>query len=243
MAEEVTPGQRRADALGLLAESALAADLDGGSAGDRYQVVVHVNTVRPTAGPESMEPSPVEAEPFDGALEVDHGALYVSTETSRRLSCDASVVSMRHDTGGSVLDVGRKMRSVPPAIHRAVTARDHSCLFPGCTSRRCDAHHIEHWADGGSTSLDNLVLLCRRHHRAVHEGGFGISRRPDGAVTFTRPDGRPLEVSPGLPHLSTTWHDAAAVVPEPMPVWDGARFDVVYAIDVLYAPRDLSAPA
>jgi hypothetical protein len=237
MAEELTPGQRRADALGVLAESALAADLDGGRAGDRYQVVLHVNAELPTAHPEPTAPSAVEEEPFDGAVEVDHGAMYVSMETSRRISCDASIVSMRHDANGSALDVGRKMRTIPPAIRRAVTARDGGCRFPGCTSRRCDAHHIEHWADGGSTSLDNLVLLCRRHHRAVHEGGFGIVRTPDGAVAFTRPDGRPLLAAPPLPDLPAEQLDPAAVASESIPVWDGTRFDVVWAIDVLYHPR------
>ncbi len=178
IAAELTPGQRRADALGLLAESALAADLDGGTAGDRYQVVLHVNAELPTAPPAPAEPVDANPEPFDGALEVDHGALYVSMETSRRLSCDASVVAMHHDPDGSVRDVNRKTRSIPTAIRRAVTARDRQCRFPGCTSRRCDAHHVEHWADGGRTSADNLVLLCRRHHRAVHEGGFGIGTEP-----------------------------------------------------------------
>jgi 5-methylcytosine-specific restriction endonuclease McrA len=90
--------------------------------------------------------------------------------TSQRLACDASLVHMRHDADG-VLDVGRKTRTIPLSIRRALTARDAGCRFPGCTSRRCDAHHLTHWADGGATSVDNLVLLCRRHHRAVHEGG------------------------------------------------------------------------
>ena len=74
-----------------------------------------------------------------------------------------------------MLDVGRKTRTIPPAIRRALSARD-TCQFPGCTARRCDAHHVEHWVDGGPTRLDNLVLLCRRHHRLVHEGGFQINR-------------------------------------------------------------------
>ncbi len=74
---------------------------------------------------------------------------------------------MRHSDDGAVLDVGRRTRTVPPSIRRALLARDGTCRFPGCISRRCDAHHIEHWLDGGETSLGNLVLLCRRHHRSV----------------------------------------------------------------------------
>jgi len=101
MADEATPGQRRADALGLVAEAALAADLDRGSAGDRYQVMLHVEVPTGVAAGERLS----------GALEVDHGAVDVSPETSRRLSCDASVVSMRHGDGGEVLAVGRKTRT------------------------------------------------------------------------------------------------------------------------------------
>ena len=94
------------------------------------------------------------------------------------------VVVMQHEPNGSLLDVGRKTRTIPSAIHRALVARDRHCQFPGCTARRCDGHHITHWADGGATSLENLVLLCRRHHRAVHEEGFGLERTHDGVIVF-----------------------------------------------------------
>ena len=164
-AEEVTPAQRRADALGVLAETELAAVLDRGSAGDRYQVMLHVELPTDVAAGEGL----------CGTLEVDHGAVDVSAETSRRLACDASVVAIGHSADGAVLDIGRKTRTVPAPIRRALEARDRSCRFPGCTAHRCDAHHLEHWVDGGATSLDNLMLLCRRHHRAVHEGGFRVA--------------------------------------------------------------------
>jgi hypothetical protein len=103
---EVTWGQRRADALGRLAEVALSADLDAGHAGDRYQAVLHV-------------------------------------EAAASGDAEASV------------DVGRKTRTISTAIRRALSARDTRCQFPGCSARRCDAHHIDHWMDGGPTSLDN----------------------------------------------------------------------------------------
>ena len=106
---------------------------------------------------------------------------------------------MHHDADGAVIDVGRKTRTIPPSIRRALAARDTGCRFPGCTSRRCDAHHVDHWADGGVTRLDNLVLLCRRHHRAVHEGGFAVIRGHNGVLTFRRPDGAPLQVTPDAP--------------------------------------------
>lgn len=223
MVDEVNHAQRRADALGLIAETALSASLDAGTAGDRYQVVVHVSAETSNAGGE------------DAAIEVDHGALHVSAETSRRLACDASVVRINHDVTGTVLDVGRKTRTIPPAIRRALAARDTGCRFPGCASRRCDAHHIEHWADGGETRIDNLLLLCRRHHRAVHEGGFQVVRHADGEVSFLRPDGYVIPQAPLPAEFDPEGALGVGNGPsEPPPVWDGTPFDLVWAIDVLY---------
>jgi hypothetical protein len=246
LAEEVTPGQRRADALGLVAETALAADLDRGTAGDRYQVVVHVDASQPaavrareaTADAPAPDAAVTESRTFDGTLEVADGATYVSAETSRRIACDASRVVMRHDPDGAVLDVGRKTRTIPSAIRRALLARDTRCRFPGCTARRCDAHHIEHWADGGPTCLENLVLLCRRHHRGVHEGGFTLTTHPDGSTTVRRPDGTRIEAAPVLPILDATpdryaRDTVAAVSAGTAPVWDGTPFDVTWALDVV----------
>ena len=273
MAEEVTSGQRRADALGLLAETALCADLDRGTAGDRYQVVLHVEGSRSKndASPPECAPggdpqlvdvafdvaADAEPSPFDGALELADGATYVFAETSRRLACDASVVVMHHDTNGTMLDVGRKTRTIPTAIRRALLARDTRCRFPGCSARRCDAHHVVHWIDGGSTCLENLVLLCRRHHRAIHEGGFTLAQHADGSLIVHRPDGRPLEIAPVLPRwdsASDLWarDGSAAASIDPLgpvtarlaeagitfnarsvAVWDGTPVDVAWAIDVI----------
>ncbi len=226
VADEVTPAQRRADALGLLAEAALASDLDRGCSGDRYQVVLHVEV-----------PSGATAEDgLAGLMELDHAVLHVSAETSLRLSCDAAVVRMEHGGDGAILDVGRKTRTVPPSIRRALQARGRSCRFPGCTARRCDAHHVEHWVDGGATSLDNLVLLCRRHHRAVHEGGFEVKQRSDGTTTFLRANGAVLEQAPALPAPFARL-DEGSWEPDDIPVWDGTPLNLAYAIDVLYPPR------
>ncbi len=236
MAEEVTPAQRRADALGLLAETALSADLDAGTGGDRYQVVVHVDAATALGrSPEGGGPDGHTS--FDGTLELDHGPTYVSAETSRRLGCDASVVRIDHDAGGGVLDVGRRTRTIPPSIRRALAARDTGCRFPGCTSRRCDAHHIDHWADGGPTRVDNLLLLCRRHHRAVHEGGFGVFRQASGQWLFHRPDGQVIPAVPDSEALVGQWPDDATPDVASIPVWDGAPFDVAWAVDVLYDGR------
>ena len=264
-----TLAQRRADALGVVAESALAGGLDKGTAGDRYQVVVHVDadtlaagaedgerntdgaaTARPNAsaadtaagdgggtdaaraaggrqvgpyvpagtyGPDSAAaggadaPSPAAgadggtdprrsadaARPVDAAAQPapaeapvesvpaaaqparaggavvpaaaggqsaldEAGGIHVSAETARRLACDAAQVTMQHGPAGEVLSVGRRTRTISPALRRALAARDRHCRFPGCRATRCDGHHIRHWAHGGETALSNLMLLCRR---------------------------------------------------------------------------------
>jgi hypothetical protein len=172
-------GQRRADAIELLAERALAAGFGGpaddaqppisGSRAERYQVVLHVEHETLASGGEP------------GMSELEDGTR-VSCETSRRLSCDASVVEVAQKPDGTVLDVGRKTRVISGALRRALEIRDRGCRFPGCGRRFTDGHHVRHWADGGETSLDNCLLLCRHHHRLVHEGGwtigFGAERRP-----------------------------------------------------------------
>jgi hypothetical protein len=98
----------------------------------------------------------------------------------RRLSCDADLFPVVLGTAGEVLDVGRAHRLVTAALWRALVARDRHCAFPGCSRPPvcCDAHHIRHWADGGVTSLDNLVLLCRRHHTTVHTTPWSIRLDP-----------------------------------------------------------------
>jgi hypothetical protein len=93
---------------------------------------------------------------------------------------------------GSVLDLGRRSRTISPALRRALEFRDGGCRFPGCGLKFTEGHHIWHWADGGPTSLDNLVLLCLRHHRLVHEGDFSIEMGPTGQPNFYNPRGIPL---------------------------------------------------
>jgi hypothetical protein len=90
------------------------------------------------------------------------------------------------------LEVGRATRVVQPAQRSALAVRDGGCVFPGCDRPLawCDGHHLWHWADGGPTDLDNLALLCRAHHRAVHEEGWQLTRGPDGRFTATPPDRR-----------------------------------------------------
>jgi hypothetical protein len=163
----------------LVAESALANGLDPGSRGDRCQVVIHVD-------------APVLADPAEQGLSSLSDGQHVSAETSRRIACDAATVVMTHSPDGSVLDVGRRTRTISPALRRALVQRDLGCRFPGCGLSLCDAHHVKHWTDGGKTSLDNTALLCRFHHRLVHEEAFQLKRLPDGDLEFRRPDGRLL---------------------------------------------------
>ena len=338
-ADELAPTitQRRADALGMVAECALAGGLDKGTAGDRYQVVVHVDAdtladdgqqgedpaaaARPgdsaasdgaavdgaaasrpgespavdggAAGPDPEKPvryvpagtyprraeevypaadegspalpdGPSRSDPdVDGpprrrrtacpgaaggqsALD-EAGGIHVSAETARRLACDAATVTMQHGPAGEVLDVGRRTRTISPALRRALAARDRHCRFPGCRAVRCDVHHVKHWAQGGATALGNLVLLCRRHHRAVHEEGFQVALDAAGEARFLRPDGRPLPEAPTLPVVTdmllesqTARLDRAGIRIGPhtaTPAWRGERLDVDWAVGVLWRPR------
>ena len=226
--------QQQADALQLLAETALHRGIDPGTPAEHYQVVVHVDA------------SVLEDADQPGQSVVEDGGR-VSAETSQRLGatgCDASRVVMQHDAEGRIFEVGAKTRTIPPALRRALLHRDHSCRFPGCHGRFCQAHHIRHWAQGGPTTLSNLVLLCRRHHRSVHEEGFQVDRQPDGELRFRRPDGRVVPDVPSPPPAPPdpvsdvrAQNDAAGIVVNVQtatPGWQGERLDVGYAIDVLH---------
>ncbi len=180
------PQHLRADSLGLVAESALSSGLDPGTRGDRYLVTLYVDA---PVLEDSERGSQAGMAMLDDAVDV-------SAETSRRLSCDCALVTMSHDSEGTILDVGRKRRTVTPALRRALRARDRTCRFPGCANRICDAHHVKHWADGGETKLDNLLLLCRRHHVAVHEEGYLIEIQPDGEPRFFHPTGWEIKQAP-----------------------------------------------
>jgi len=166
---------RQADALATVAQ----AYLDGGAASsraesastaDQYQVVVHVD---------------------EAALRGGAGRSDAPIETVKRMACDASLVVVTEDERGLPLNVGRKQRTVSTSIRRVLWARDRHCRFPGCCRTRfVDAHHVNHWVDGGETSVDNLVLLCSYHHRLLHEGGYRIRRDYQGEHCFVRADGR-----------------------------------------------------
>jgi hypothetical protein len=164
----------------MIAESFLqhgSAAMDGG---DRTQVIVHVSaeTLRHQSA---------------GCCEFEDGPS-MSAETARRLACDASIVALIEDEASEPLSVGRKTRSITSQLRRFLKARDKGCRFPGCTNtRHVDAHHIKHWANGGETKPSNLVCLCCFHHRKMHEGGFEVQMRDDGAVRFIKVDGSVID--------------------------------------------------
>ncbi len=184
--QPVRYASRRADALAQVAEGYLqnaggcAEAAPSGSTADRYQVVVHVDA-------ETLKDQTA------GRCHLEHGPA-LPAQTVRRLTCDASLIRIVETERGEPLDVGRKTRSIPPAIRRALNVRDPGCCFPGCTYRHyLDAHHVEHWADGGQTKLENLLHLCRTHHRLVHEGGIAVEARAGGGWRFSRRDGREFD--------------------------------------------------
>jgi Domain of unknown function (DUF222) len=223
-------GARRADALGRIAESFLQHGSESLSSGDRHQIIVHVDadTLRDGGA---------------GRCELEVGpALLV--ETARRLACDASVVCVVENEQGEPLNVGRKTRSIPPAIRRALSSRDRGCRFPGCANtRHVDAHHIHHWAQGGETKLSNLVQLCRFHHRQVHEGRVVVQHLDDGAFRFVRPDGRSFD-SVALEHTRplSDWRQLPTLHEQQdiridkntaATLWHGEKMDYGLAIEVL----------
>ena len=159
---------------------------------------------------------------------------------------------MRHDPEGRIVEVDARTRTIPPAIRRALHYRDGGCRFPGCELPFGQGHHIRHWAQGGPTTLSNLAMLCRRHHRAVHEEGYQVERQPDGELRFRRPDGRLLPDVPTPPAIPADPVRALRARNEASglhlharttcPGWLGESLDVGWALDVLH-PRALQPPA
>ena len=206
-----------AEALAAVADAALGQDA-ARPGGDRHQIVVHVDADA-LAGD-------------DAAACVLEDGPAVATETARRLACDAAVV-VASERNGRPLRLGRKTRTIPPALRRALTARDRGCRFPGCTNRLfVDAHHVRHWARGGETSIGNLVLLCRRHHRLVHEGGYAVDER----LRFFDPRGRRIPHAWRAPPVDAArLLGRARAAPRTLASGTGERMNLVDAVDALLA--------
>jgi hypothetical protein len=231
--------QTRADALVAITEHFLSStdnseQWQGLKGSERCQVVLHVdiNTLR-------RHP----ADPAHAHCHLDNKQ-WISPTTARRLACDASLVTVLEDGSGKVLNIGRRSRTVPAAIARALALRDRTCCFPGCAeSRHVDAHHIRHWADGGETSLENLATLCTWHHRQLHSGSFSIRVAKTADATrliFSTPSGRAIKHSPGLENVSA--ERCAEVLKRTAPgvnaqtcitQWRGEDCDYGMAIDAL----------
>jgi hypothetical protein len=207
----ISPSAQRADALALIAEGFMKHGAEALSGGDRFQIVVHVDH-------ETLK------ERTAGRSEFEHGP-GVSAETCRRMACDCSYVKITENEAGEPLDVGRKTRSIPPALRRALNSRDKGCIFPGCTHKKyVDGHHVHHWA----------------------EGGMRIERLDDGAWRFVRPDGESFApcASGHTQPLSGDWttlrtqHEAHDIHIDPHTArthWRGETMDYGLAIDVLLA--------
>jgi len=174
--EQLTFPQRKADALALMAESYLANPAGLLKGAERCQLVLHVqHGLGNKDGLASIDQSSIgQGSNLEGSnLE----GRWLLPDSARRLACDASLLVVSENAAGNVLDIGRRSRIIPAAMARALSIRDGGCCqFPGCCENRyTEGHHIKHWADGGETKLDNLVTLCKYHHRELHKGQFFLS--------------------------------------------------------------------
>ncbi len=257
---EPPPALSRADALVAVAESwlaSIAADDDGRDAvGLPVELVVHVDNTA-LAGDGRGEPAPrhkPDAAPH--ATLADGTPLALAT--ARRLACDCRVVFVEdgRDADGPESLPSRRTRRISPRLRRALRLRDDGCRFPGCTNRLTDAHHVVAWIDGGATRLSNLLSLCRRHHRFVHEHGYRVVFTHDGEPQFFRRDGRPVPLAdeplrtplrssshlagtaPDLVALLRAAHAARGVMIDAttaFPRWDGSPLDLQLATQALLA--------
>lgn len=203
------PPVRNTDALAVLAEAALTST-GSSTGGDRHQVVLHLDE--------------------RGRPQLEDGSA-VPRDAARRMLCDASLIAVAGRSGAPT-STGRRTRTIPAALRRALRARDGGCRFPGCSHDRfVDAHHIHHWAAGGETSFDNLIHLCRRHHRLVHEGGFSVERDPRGELVFRDRAGATVAALP-----ATLRGDSAAicdVARRPPRLASGDRLDLELTVDCM----------
>ena len=223
---------RRADALAWMAERLFEPGDAPALSPDRHEVVVHVE-------------ADVLADGRAGRCEIEHRTA-IAAETARRLCCDAGIVPVVDGPNGEPLNVGRRTRSIPPSVRRALASRDRGCRFPGCSAtHRLQGHHVKHWAEGGETSLDNLVLLCPTHHRLVHEGGFDVQRLDDGVFRFTNPYGLtikpPKRAETSSPDTIVIQNDSRGLAIDCETAtahWHGERIDYDHALMVAMASWD-----
>jgi hypothetical protein len=243
-----TAVQGLADALVEVCAGYLRGKIVSADNADVYQVIIHAGTQAiTTEAPEPSEASEPDAadEPIGVSAETSIGhpadsrrchlddGPAISPAALRLIGCNATISTMIHDTGGDVLNVGRRSRKPSAALRRAVRERDGSrCQYPGCESRRTDAHHIRYWSNGGQTSYRNLCSLCKRHHTLVHDKNILIAAAKSGFAFYT-PQGSLIPASPPLPEVSgdiTGCHSAAITPSTIIPPHSGERLDLHLAI-------------
>jgi hypothetical protein len=249
---EMEPAENLADALVQVCASYLAARAATADNPDTYQVIIHagvraITGAEPAANPAKadadLEPDGVSAEtPFwhpahEDRCHLDDGPA-ITPATLALIGCSATISTMFHDLSGAIIDVGHRTRKVPPALRRALRERDRGrCQYPGCDSRRTDAHHIRHWANGGRTNLANLISLCGRCHHLVHDKGHIIAATGTGFAFYTK-DGILIPGCPQLPQSHggiTTDHDAAITPTTIIPPYSGERLNLSLAIWIAFA--------
>jgi hypothetical protein len=184
----------------------------------------------------------------DGLCELETGD-GISSETCRRLACDAPHVTAAEDEQGNLLNMGRKARKISTPLWRALASRDGVCRFPGCNrTRHLQAHHIEHWGKGGETSMENICLVCKAHHWAVHEGGIQVQGRAPHGLVFRWPEGK---VIPACPERFPINGEAGETLKEANrryglvlsaqtveSFWDGEVMDLHMAVDGVFDCED-----
>ena len=225
-----------ADATVHLAETFLMDNVSAGGArpgsgGGEFQLFVHLD-------------QDLLGDPGDWAATLDDGTR-LPAETLRRLACDCGLVATRTDSDGAVLDVGRRTRTIPPAIRRALWLRDRGCRYPGCGHTRfLHGHHVKHWLAGGPTSLDNLVLLCTVITAFCTKAAARIERSGDSGLTFRTRAGQPLVRVPSRETVDDLQADLRAwaadhgleINPDTnLPWWDGATPDYDWVISSLFS--------
>jgi uncharacterized protein DUF222/HNH endonuclease len=210
---------RRADALVAMCEHVLAGAVDSlVKPSAARQVVVHVDV------------GVLTGETADGRCHVEGGSA-LSLDAARRIGCDAEVIGVI-ERNGLPIDVGRKQRMVPDRLRLALHIRDRFCRFPGCgvPAHRAEAHHHQHWAQGGETKLDNLLLLCSFHHKRHHDGAYRI-RRTESDFWFETNDGRAIG-SPARDPV-TFVRNPSIDSRTPGALWGGERMEFGYAVSVI----------
>jgi Domain of unknown function (DUF222) len=249
---EMESTENLADALAEICADYLRARAASADNPDTYQVIIHagaraITRAEPAADPRQTahrEPGGVPAETLpiwhpahEDRCHLDDGPA-ISPAALALIGCNATISTMIHDLSGAIIDVGRRTRRPPPALRRALRERDRGrCQYPGCASRRTDAHHIRYWANGGQTNLANLISFCKGHHRLVHEKDYIIAATAAGFAFYTR-DGTPVPGCPQLPQAPgdiATAHDAAITPATINPPHSGERLNLSLAIWIAFA--------